>query len=504
MIATARAALSAVGREFGRIRMRLLAVNLVVALVPVAGVEFARLFERQLLGSLETDMRHQTVLVRRFIESAVARGVALDDPSITDALVRAARDTRTRVRVIDTARNVVLDSHSDGPPEGPEPRAPDVLGLSSSRSEPTGVREVPEARWPAPEDRIEVREAFRGQRSARTRVRDRAPHVLLFVAEPVYAQRRIVAVVYAVRSTEPVLFQLYRIRTGLLRVQTVAFVLTLLVTLGLAFTISRPLSRLARAARRIEAGERGVEVPIVGSGEIRELATALASMTEQLELRLRYIADFTADVAHELKSPLTSIRGAAELLEDVGEDDPAARKRFLGNIRLDVLRLDRLVSRLLELGRVEAAQTLPVTLDLEALLRTIASRITGEPKVVVEIEGGPFISARPHDLEMAVRNLVENARRYAPAGTHVTLHARIDPAHTTIRVHDAGPGIDAAHIGQVFDRFFTTDAEENGTGLGLAIVRAVAIAHGGKVDVQSSPEAGTTFTLTLPTRGVGT
>lgn len=497
--------LRAIGSELGRIRMRLLAVNLVVAIVPVAGVEFARLFERQLLASLETDMRHQTVLVRRFIESALTRGIPLDAPEIKDALVRAARDTRTRVRIIDRSRRVVIDSHADGPPEGPEPQAPGVLfSARDTRGAPTasGLRSLSQPRWPAPELRQEVNEAFAGRRSARTRIRDEAPNVLLFIGEPIYTERHVVAVAYAVRSTEPVLFQLYRIRTGLLRVQGVAFLVTLLVTLLLALTISRPLGKLARAARRIEAGERGVEVPIVGSGEIRELATALASMTEQLELRLRYIADFTADVAHELKSPLTSIRGAAELLEDVAVDDPVARARFLGNIRLDVERLDRLVSRLLELGRVEAAQTLPVMLDLEQLLRTVASRAQGEPAMEVTVKGGPFVCARAHDLEMAVKNLVENARRFAPAGTKVRVTADVRPDLTDIRVHDDGPGIPREHLPQVFDRFFTTNAEENGTGLGLAIVRAVALGHGGKVTVASGPGEGTTFTLTLPTRGV--
>jgi two-component system sensor histidine kinase ChvG len=500
VIDAARALVRAVVRELGRIRMRLLAVNLVVALVPVAGVEFARLFERQLLGSLESDMRHQAVLVRRFIESALSRGIALDAPEIRDALVRAARDTRTRVRIIDAARHIVIDSHAEGPPEGPEPMVPGVLGLGTQTNgaRRSGVWNVGEPRWPVPEQRLEVREAFAGKRSARTRIRDRAPNVLLFIAEPIYAEGRVVAVVYAVRSTEPVLFQLYRIRTGLLRVQGVAFVLTLLVTLGLALTISRPLGKLARAARRIESGERGVEVPIVGSGEIRELASALASMTEQLDLRLRYIADFTADVAHELKSPLTSIRGAAELLEDVAEGDPVARARFLGNIKLDVERLDRLVSRLLELGRVEAAQTMPVVLDLEALLRAIASRTHD---VDVTVEGGPFISARPHDLEMAVKNLVENARRHAPPGSRVSVRAVIDPVHARIEVHDEGPGIPSDHLPRVFDRFFTTAAEENGTGLGLAIVRAVAMAHGGEAKVRSAKGEGTTFTLTVPTRG---
>ena len=120
-------------------------------------------------------------------------------------------------------------------------------------------------------------------------------------------------------STQPVLLELYRIRRGLISVLSVAIVFTALVSLALGVTISRPLSKLSRAAQRIARGEREVPVPLVGSGEIRELSESFATMTHELDARMRYISDFAADVAHEFKSPLTSIRGAAELLATPAE-----------------------------------------------------------------------------------------------------------------------------------------------------------------------------------------
>ncbi len=341
-------------RQLGRIRVRLLVVNLIVLLVPVAGLEFARIYERQLLGGLERDMRDQGALVRSTIETAIDEGLALEDRRFTRILAAAARTTRTRIRIVNASGEVVIDSHANGPPEGPEPPAPTLLPgslyetarqregpASADLVEMWSARSLPTETWPPVGERREVRSALAGHPDAYTRIRERAPAVFLFVATPIRHEGRVIGAVYVTRSTRPVLAELYKIRTGLFQVLVVAVAFTLLVTLMLAWSISRPLSKLAKAARRIAQGERA-SVPVGGSGEIRELGEAFATMTERLDARLRYIRDFAADVAHELKSPLTSIRGAAELLGEGAADDPEARARFLKNIELDADRLDRL------------------------------------------------------------------------------------------------------------------------------------------------------------------
>ncbi|KYF94116.1 histidine kinase, partial [Sorangium cellulosum] len=413
-------------RELGRIRVRLLVVNLVVLLVPVAGLEFARLYERQLLGSLERDMANQAVLVAAMLASGLDRGLELDAPEHGDVLTQAARHTRTRVRIVDRAGAVIVDSHENGPPEGPEPAAPALIpttrrvGPSSAdlrefadRVEPIGkgAREG----WSEIADRPEVLEALAGRRDARTRVREEPPAVFLFLAEPIRRGGEVLGAVYVVRSTQPVLVELHRIRSGLTRVLVVASLFTGLVTLVLAWSISRPLGKLSRAAKRIAAGERDIVVPVSGSGEIRELGASFAAMNERLGARLRYISDFAADVAHEFKSPLTSIRGAAELLDEGAADDLEARRRFLRNIELDVARLDRLVSRLLELSRIEASSEAMTVLDLEALAARVVERCASPEKpVVLRYEMSKrLLRARQTDLETALLNLVDNAVRFS-------------------------------------------------------------------------------------------
>ena len=271
-------------RGLGRIGVRLLVVNLLVLLVPVVGVEFARIHERQLNEALERDMKNQATLVRATIEADLAEGVAIGDPRHAVMLTASARSTRTRIRLLDAEGAVLADSHENGPPEGPELPPPHLLPHASRASRSHG--EIPFAdmardprspsAWPELRDRLEVRAALAGAAGSRTRLRDRDPGVFFFIAEPIREGGRVAGAVYAVRSTRPVMVELYRIRAGLIRVLLVAFCFTATVTLLLAWSISRPLGRLSRAAKRVAAGQPDVTIPVGGGGEIAELGAAAA------------------------------------------------------------------------------------------------------------------------------------------------------------------------------------------------------------------------------------
>ena len=502
-------------RFLGQIRVRLLVVNLVVLLVPMVGLEFARIYERQLLASLERDMRNQATLARELIESSLEAGDAIDHPRHQRVLEAAARHTRTRVRILDGAGLSVVDSHAEGPPEGPEPPAPTILPSSAqpraiarrTRASSPEVADVvssygpPTVRWPDVPNRPEVRNALEGHPDSFTRIRDSAPAVLLFLPEPIRHEGQVAGVVYVTRSTRPVLAELYKIRTGLIEVLIVAMALTLFLTLLLSWSISRPLSRLARVARRIAEGDAEASVAVEGSGEVRELGEAFKTMTERLDARMRYIREFAADMGHELKSPLTSIRGAAELLQEGADDDPEARQRFLSNIELDVERLDRLVYRLLELSRIDSSVEPFDDFDLGAMLERVVER-THSVEAPVEVHWQTPLRrwrGRERDLERALLNLVENALRFSPEGEPVTVLVEVsrDGRQLALRVRDRGPGVPEANRAKIFERFFTTDADRNGTGLGLAIVQSVAAAHRGRVELISEEGVGAQFSIVL-------
>lgn len=494
----ARRLVTAVRRVASRLGVRLLAINVVVVFVPLFGIEFARLFERRLLGALERDMNHQAMIVGELLELEFARGVALDDPSHRTIVERIARSTRARIRLLDPLGVTLVDSHANGPPEGPERGASVSTRRVEVASQRVDPRAAPIDRWDDVADRVEVRYARAGRPSAYTRIREREPAVFLFVARPVLVDARVAAVVYVTRSTTPVLEDLHRIRRSLGVLLGIALAFTIAVTLVLALSITRPLAQLARSARRIASGERNVPIDRGGHGEIGELADAFATMTEQLDERLTHSRDFAADVAHELKSPLTSIRGAAELLDEGAADDPVARARFLGNIRLDVDRLDRIVSRLLELGRIEAPIAARVPVDLASVLRDVAERAaTPDVDVALSLLDRPVVMLRAEDAEAAIQNVIENAVRFSPAGVPVEVVLRLERGAPVVTITDRGPGIPESHLAKVFDRFFTTDEARDGTGLGLAIARSAMQSHGGTIEISSVPGE-TRFTMRFP------
>jgi two-component system sensor histidine kinase ChvG len=483
----------------GSILARLLLVNLFVLLLPWAGLEFARIHERQLLVSLERDMRNQAALVGEVALESLLDTREFDTSRLGVILTRAARTTRTRVRIIDSNGNVVADSHAEGAPEGPEPPAPSIVPLSSSTSyRPSAFG----PRWPEIADRREIRNALSGHPSAYTRIRDEHPSVILFVAEPIRRGGHVIGATYVTRSTQPVLEELYRIRTGLITLMGLAIGIAAFSILLLAWSISRPLGTLARAARRIAQGERDVGIKTEGSGEIRVLSSAFSIMAKQLDQRLRYIEDFAADVAHEFKSPLTSIRGAAELLHEGAADDPTARERFLRNIQLDSERLDRLVSRLLELSRIDASREAMTEVSLRTIIDRVVERTTTPEQPVISHIDEPLapLLGRATDLERAVLNLVENALRFSPANEPVRIEVAGHGREVHIAVEDRGSGVPETLRTKVFERFFTTDAERNGTGLGLSIVKSVAQAHGGRLYLDESWRQGARFVLVLPRR----
>lgn len=493
-----RRALAGVAAQLLRIRTRLLVINLVAALVPVLGIEWARTYERETLRELENDMRHQVEVLRTVLESNLDEKGKPQFALVGRALETAARRTRVRVRLLDRQGGVLADSHARGAPEGPEPAVPGLLGTRAAPQR----RHSPEVASTDPGpicDRPEIRAARAGRLGTATRVHRRIERAYLFLAMPVMVHRRVEGVVYITRSTVPALTAMYRLRQQLVRILAVALGLTALMSLFLAATISRPLGRLTRSARRIAAGDRSTSLRLERSDEIGQLARAFEEVVRQLDGRAQYIAELAANVSHEFKTPLASLRGAAELLLDGADEDPAARQRFLRNMLADVERLTRLVSRILELSRIEASLEHRDDFELGSTLREVVSRF---PKGRIELElasGALAVRANRAHLESAVQALLENAVHFSPPSESVGLWAGPDEGGSVVvRVSDRGPGISQPNQARIFDRFFTTEAARGGTGLGLAIVATVVKAHGGTIRVDSEPGRGSTFEVRLP------
>jgi signal transduction histidine kinase len=319
----------------------------------------------------------------------------------------------------------------------------------------------------------------------------------VFTALPVLADGKVIGVVRMSRLSLAPLKALWLDRSIVLACFMISVLITLTVSYTSARTITRPVQRITDAAQAIVRGEP--RQPIASDGvvpsEVYDLSAALDTMTTQLSDRAAYISEFAANVSHELKTPLTGIAGAAELLQDqwTGMSD-LERGRFLGNIRGDVDRMQRLVSRLLQLARIQSAPAEAEHIQLRPYFERLTERYDGQ--VLVDLKGAPeSLVIHPDHLDSAVRNLVDNAVRHGE-GKPVEVSVREEGGRTVVRVQDHGAGISEGNQKNIFNRFFTTERDHGGTGLGLSIVEAVSRTRGGSVRFETGP-SGTTFILTL-------
>ncbi len=474
-----------------RVRTRLIVAQLALVVAPFVGLELARVFERELLLREEESL----VMVAHGVSLAASRGEPVD------AIATAAqRHLGAQVRVLDAGARPTFDS---GPESLEKVTVGRTLVSSSTRAAPVQVTiDDPPPDGGSFAGRREIAAALSGRSGRATRVTSRVRAVRLFVAEPIVGPGgAVTGVAYVARTTYPVLVSLYRVRAGLVKLGAASALAALGSGLWLALTLTRPLARLTAAARRIAAGERGVQLRVEGHDEVAELARAFDVMSRRLDLRLAHASELAANVSHEFKTPLASIRGAAELLRDGAADEPEARARFLGNILADVARMGRLVTRLLELGRIEAGAEARADVEVATIVdeATSSTRARGR---AVEIDLDPragTVWASGGELVSALSSLVENADRFARPGSAVGVRVSLRGERTRFEVRDDGAGISEDNLGRVFDRFFTTDRARGGTGLGLSIAKAMAEGHGGEVGVSSAP-GDTRFWIELPGR----
>jgi signal transduction histidine kinase len=219
--------------------------------------------------------------------------------------------------------------------------------------------------------------------------------------------------------------------------------------------------------------------------------------------------DFVANVSHELKTPLTVIRGYAETLQS-GDPPPELRAQFLDTVLANARRMQQLVDDLLDLSRIESGswRPEPVAVPLEPLARDVWSQVARGSRGVgraVQVECGPgaeTVHADPEALRQVLTNILDNAVRHTPPGGTVTVCATHESGGTRLDISDTGPGIPSDHLPRIFERFYRVDParsrELGGTGLGLSIVKHLVEAHGGRVEARSQLGAGTTITAIFP------
>ncbi|PBC21984.1 MULTISPECIES: ATP-binding protein [unclassified Mesorhizobium] len=354
----------------------------------------------------------------------------------------------------------------------------------------------------------EVRTALGGHYASALRLRipdqpapplysvSRGTKVRVFVALPVAVDGKLAGVVYVSRTPNNIIKHLYGER-GKVTLAAIAILGgTLLIGLVFLRTVSRPIYALIDRTQRIAAGERDAIRPLDhhGTYEMAELSAAFLDMAERLQARSDSIQTFATHVSHELKSPLTAIQGAAELLRDSGSAmDDEERRRFSNNIVTDAGRLNLLVRRLLDLAKAENLAPSGESTSIGAALALLPA----DTRLAVHVEAGGDLALRisAENAAIVLANLIDNSARHG--ATLVSITATSAGGKATVLVGDDGAGISPSNRARIFEPFFTTRRSTGGTGMGLGIVLALLKAHDGMIRLVDS-ERGTRFEITLP------
>ena len=337
------------------------------------------------------------------------------------------------------------------------------------------------------------------------------------MAEPARRGNQSVGIVLLTREAREVDQRLFEIRASVLGIFVIALALTVLLSLYLAQTLASPIMQLAGAAAAMRQGEgRGGSVPpavLARGDEIGILARDLQAAARALWARIDTNERFAADVAHELRNPLTSVRSAIETLRRI--ENPDQQKRLLAIIADDAVRMDRLIADISDSSRVDAelSRTIAVPVDIAPILSTLAelhnaTRGADDPTVVLEAPAeGLVVRGVEGRLVQVLRNLLGNALSFSPQGGRVWVRARPTGALIEVMVEDEGPGIPEAKLEGIFERFYSErpQGERFGqhSGLGLSISRQIVEGLRGRIAAENRRDAdgrvtGARFVIRLP------
>jgi signal transduction histidine kinase len=502
-----------------------------VLLLPLFSLYFLKVYQNQLIRQTEAELIAQSAALaavfHREIETGIPRDVALgakippspqtpDEPYrpiwpklelANDSVLSPRPGARTPSTPADPAfvalgarmtpdlvatQNVTLAGFRLLDPNGIVIAGRDEVGLSLAHLE-------------------EVAEALQGRFSGVLRVRiskhdqpslysmSRGIGMRVFTAMPVIVRDQVAGVVYASRTPSNVFKYLYELRGKVIPVALSMIVPTLLIGFLFHRTITGPMRELIERTDLVGKGDQNALHPLKrhGTSEFARLSQSFFEMARRLNTRSSFISTFATHVSHELKSPLTSIQGAAELLRDdvdAPDMDDEDRRKFLDNIISDTGRLTKISARLRDLARAEN----PVAVGAAKLSAAIAGLRSAFPSLDIRASGDLDTPMRISEENATIifSNLADNAMRHG--SSTLELSAIRQGNLLQVKVIDNGEGVSPNNRAQIFDSFFTTRRENGGTGMGLAIVRAMLDAHRGSIRLLDSSGQGTAFELTIP------
>lgn len=519
--------------------LRILAVNLLAPALLLVGIFYLGEYRRTLVISELSALRtHGEIFAVALSESAVSPLEQQLRPDLASQIVRRLAFTaETRARLFAFNGELVADSRTLLEPGGEVVEAGDLPPPTAGTNSKSllnrifgvldrlyrwlpGVVDYPPYHENIEQHAQDYREAMGAMQGEVWVARRAMPDgtLILSVALPVTRYKQTLGVLMLSKTSESIDEAMFEVRKATLYVSAITFIFTVLVSIYLGGTIARPIRILSRAAERVRKGRhRQHTMPrmLARTDEIGELATALNDMTEALWARMDAIEAFAADVSHEIKNPLTSLKSAVETAARL--KDPEQQRKLMDVILDDVERLDRLISDISDASRLDAelsrAETEPV--DVGRMLATLADIHTAAHtgyqedevvKVTFAAEDGLIVNGMEDRLVQVLRNLMSNAESFSPPGGAIRLSAARINGDIEITVEDDGPGIPAGKFEDIFSRFYTERPEQETfgrhSGLGLAISKQIIEAHGGTLTAANvaAPDGsvkGARFTIRL-------
>jgi two-component system phosphate regulon sensor histidine kinase PhoR len=366
-------------------------------------------------------------------------------------------------------------------------------------------------------DRLEIIEAIENGFGQSTRFSDTLNYNMKYVAVRVGRDDHILGVVRFALPLSQVQLEIRIIYRVVLFGAFAAVVIALIVAYFVSRSITFPIRQMIQTARQIAKGDFGRRVRIKSKGELGELAESLNTMADELQQKMenlkqldRVRTDFVANVSHELKTPLTLIKGYIETLEDRAMDNKKAAIKFISIIKEHADRLGHIVDDLLSLSELELSDDSvhKSEFDLKKLIDEVSlgfghALAEKKQKLNVSSKGSDFrIKADLGKIEQIFVNLIDNAVKYTKESGRIEISLCEQDQMVCVTVQDNGIGIPKEHRDRVFERFYRVDKarsrELGGTGLGLSIVKHIVLAHNGKIAIESEPNKGTTVSVTLP------
>lgn len=463
-------------------------------------------------------------------ETNIGVDFPINPERVVPILSRLITPTRTRARIFEKDSSLVIDSRElyqrgdltpgdDRTQPSDEPRFIDRVVEFMARIF-TGIEYPTDPDTLNAKDYPEVAAAITGEISSVVR-RTQKGELIVSVAVPIQKNHAVLGALLLSTQGGDIDKIVRAERFAILRVFAAAATITVILSIFLAGTVAVPLHRLAAAADRVRRSIRArEELPDYSArgDEIGHLSASFRDMTAALYSRLDAIESFAADVSHELKNPLTSLRSAVETLPLARTE--ASRDRLLDIIQHDVRRLDRLISDISDASRLDAelAREDGKLVDIVQLVRAVANiqqELARKRHQSIEVDVGPDPRGKlayrviGHDsrLGQVLTNLIDNARSFSPDNGTIRIAIRRDGNDIVLRVDDEGPGIRAENLERVFERFYTDRPEQDGfgnnSGLGLAISQQIVHAHKGTIKPanRAGPDGavlGASFTVRLP------